>query len=79
MEVVPLRAQKTIPELLRELADDIEAKTYGDTTEAVVVINGHAVEVFGYGNSTDGTAAHYLLCCGASRLQAPMIKDRYRD
>jgi hypothetical protein len=77
-EIVQLPPPKTIAEQLREIADAIESGEYGITQEGVLVLNAGELEVFGLSPITDATSTHYLLGCAMSRLQAPMIKDKYK-
>ncbi len=50
-----------IPAMLRKLAGDIEAGTYGDIVEAVCVLQGPKVETFGWGPGACGKTSLGLL------------------
>lgn len=72
LHVLPSAQLQDVPEMLRRLADSVEAGEYGEVTEAVVVMPGDALEVFGFGTA-DGNYAHYLLACGQRKLEKPMF------
>ena len=59
---------RDIPAMLRRMADDIEAGTYGDVSEAAFVLCGDTLEVFGWGPDQDGATSATLLQAGAMRL-----------
>ncbi len=71
IHAIPVKLQD-IPAMLRKLADDVEAGEYGKVMEATVVTSGDRLDVFGFGGA-DGTVAHYLLCCGARKLEEPRL------
>lgn len=59
---------------LRQLADRVETGDLQGTDELVIVaMTPSGLEVFGLG-SVDAVNAHYLLCCGAAKLQAPTVR-----
>lgn len=55
LKVVELDAApfRDVPRMLRKLADDIEAGTYGDVGPVAVALRTEGLEVFGFG--TDST------------------------
>ena len=53
---------------------DIPAGEFGDVRQCSLVILGSTLEVFAIGDC-DPTEAHYLLCCGAARLQEPAVRQ----
>ncbi|QWP79215.1 hypothetical protein J5226_12860 [Lysobacter sp. K5869] len=69
---LPLPGPHNVAEVLRRVADKIDAGEYGDVGEGALVLYGNGLEVFGLG-SADGHGAHYLLCCGARRLESPVV------
>jgi hypothetical protein len=72
LHAIPSAKLADIPAMLRRLADDIEAGVYGRVPEAAVVTSGDSLNVFGFGGA-DGTVSHYLLCCGARKLEEPRL------
>ena len=72
IHAIPSAKLQDIPAMLRGLADQIERGDYGGVVEAAVVTSGDDLNVFGFGGA-DGTVAHYLLCCGARRLEEPRL------
>lgn len=69
LHVLPMPGLQNIPELLRNIADGIEAGTYGDVGEGALVLQGDDLNVFGLGSQADGTVAHYLLARGQRKLE----------
>lgn len=61
-----------IPAVLRNIADSIEAGEHGAVADAVFVLRGDELKIFGLGTA-DGTVAHYMLCCAAQKMQEPML------
>lgn len=68
LHVLPAPGLQNIPDLLRNIADEIERGEYGDVSEGALVLAGDQVEVFGLGNA-DGTISHYLLARGQRKLE----------
>ncbi|MND20873.1 hypothetical protein D3C76_47890 [compost metagenome] len=65
---------RDVPATLRRIADMIEHGNLAGAKEAALVVMAPAgLEVFGLGDA-DATGAHYLLCCGAAKLQMPTIR-----
>jgi|GEM_PF-6878664 len=64
---------RDVPAVLRSIADRIEGGEFGDATQCAVVLNGDMLEIFAIGDC-DPTDAHYLLCCGAARMQEPLLR-----
>ncbi len=77
LHVLPSAQLQDIPEMLRRLANDIEAGKYGEVVESVVLTSGDSFEVFGFGHA-DGPTTHYLLGCAMQRLQAPRLSEANR-
>ena len=69
---LPVPGLQNIAQVLRNIADEIDAGTYGDVSEGALVLRGNETEVFGLGHA-DGPTAHYLLCCGARKIENPML------
>lgn len=63
---------RDVPAVLRSISDAVEAGEYGEVVQCAVVLNGSRLEIFSAG--ADATEAHYLLCCGAARMQEPMLR-----
>ena len=59
---------RQVPETLRLIASDIEAKKYGEIGCAALVILGDAMEVFCMGPDSDGTSVATLLQAGNMRI-----------
>lgn len=70
LHALPSVKLQDVPAMFRKLADDIEAGEYGEVREAVAVVSGEALEVFGFGTA-DGTVTHYMLGCAMHKLQRP--------
>lgn len=68
LHLLPIPGLQNIPELLRNIADAIEAGKYGAVSEGALVLAGDKIEVFGLGNA-DGTVAHYLMARGQRKLE----------
>jgi hypothetical protein len=70
LKVVPLREHnlRHIPQMLRQMADDVEAGKYGVVSEIALVLMGDTLEVFGWGHVQDGTSSAALLAAGHLRL-----------
>lgn len=62
LHALPVPGLHHIPELMRSVADAIEAGDYQHIGEAVLLlaVEGGGVEVFGWGTA-DATATYYLL------------------
>lgn len=54
---------------LRDLADNIDAGTWGDADACIVVLSSEVVHTFGFGVKADGVTGHYLLCCAARKIE----------
>jgi len=67
--VIQLGAErvKTVAEMLRTIADELEAGEYGEVRNGALVLDCETVEMFGLGGA-DKYVAHYLLTLGASKL-----------
>lgn len=63
---------RDVPAILRSIADAVEAGEYGGTVQCAVVLNSAKLEIFSAG--ADPTEVHYLLCCGAARMQEPLLR-----
>ena len=74
LKVVEFPVAGSVAEMLRNIADSIDAGEFGQVEEGSLVLVGQGLEVFGLGRA-DGTAAHYLLCCGADKLRRPMVDE----
>jgi hypothetical protein len=71
----PTPSLADIPGKLRDLADAIEEGHFGEIAEAVLVLNGDRLEVFGFGAEADGAVSHYLLCCGARKIENAALEE----
>lgn len=70
----PINSLADVPQKLRDLADAIEGRSFGEWKECVIVLNCDVgLEVFGLGADADGTVAHYLLACAQRKLELPML------
>jgi hypothetical protein len=72
LHVIPSANLQDIPAMLRKLADEVERGEHGEVVECAVVTSGDGLNVFGFGGA-DGRVAHYLLCCGARKLEEPRL------
>lgn len=63
---------RDVPAVLRSIADAVESGEYGETVQCAVVLNSAQLEIFAAG--ADSTETHYLLCCGAARMQEPLLR-----
>jgi cytoskeletal protein CcmA (bactofilin family) len=63
---------RDIPNILRNIANKIEANEYGHAKGCVVVLHADQLEVFGMGEA-DGTVTHYLLACAQRKIEGPML------
>lgn len=80
LKVVSLRpavlSPKDIPvsESLVRLADAIADGVHGaeENVQVAIVVYGDKLHAFGF--NCDGTEAHYLLCCGARKVEGPMLE-----
>lgn len=70
--IVTLPHVDSIPNVLRELADEIERGDYGEATEGVLALNGSGFETFSFGQA-DASRAHLLFSCAARKLQQELI------
>lgn len=68
LHVLPVPGLQNIPQLLRNIADEIERGEYGDVGEGALVLAGNELRVFGLGTA-DGTVAHYMLARGQRKLE----------
>lgn len=57
------------PATLRTIADSIESGEYGAVGSVALVVLGDQLHVFGVGRDSDPTSVHYLLCCGARKME----------
>jgi hypothetical protein len=53
---------------LRRMADDIESGLYGEVQGVAVVLDGGAIEVFGFGKKSEPEHTALLLQAGALKL-----------
>lgn len=68
LHALPVPGLQNIPLLLRNIAGGIENGDYGDVSEAVLVIDGNTLDVFGLGTA-DGTVSHYMLARAQRKLE----------
>lgn len=68
LHALPVPGLANIPQLLRNIADELEAGDFGQVAEGVVVLGGESLEVFGLGGA-DGTVTHYLLARAQRKLE----------
>jgi hypothetical protein len=68
----PHHSLRDIPNILRNIADQIEIKEFGEAKACVVVLHADQLEVFGIGEA-DGTVTHYLLACAQRKIESPML------
>ena len=79
MVVVDLKVVKlptglqSIPTLMRQIADEIDAGKYGDCASAAFVLAGDRLEVFGLGERGDAPTVCYLLQSGAVKMTLPLV------
>lgn len=64
-------------DMLRRLADEIEAGTHGEEPELAIAMLGRDFGVYGAGPNQDGASAALLLQAGVQRL-ATMI-EQYKE
>ena len=58
-----------IPQMMRILADKIEAGLYGEVASVVCVMQGESIQTFGWGSDTTASVAHLLLALGQRNLE----------
>lgn len=68
LHLLPSAALCDVPAMFRKLADDIEAGVYGSVPEAVAVVSGTELEIFGFGTA-DGAVSHYMLGSAMLKMQ----------
>lgn len=79
LTVVPMK-KKSLPEMLREVARELEDGVYGDTDEATLIFPG-AAEVFHMGGS-DGdapTSAMFNMNCGITKFTMAVLESQKND
>lgn len=64
---------QSIPQVMRKIADEIEAGKYGDCASAAFVLAGDRLEVFGLGERGDAPTVSYLLSSGAVKMTLPLV------
>jgi hypothetical protein len=71
----PNQSLADVPAKLRDLADLVAEKHFGETETVVVVLKTDThLEVFGLGAEADGTVAHYLLQCAARKIEDALLE-----
>ena len=68
----PNYSLQDIPNMLRNIAQEIEEDGFGSVTGAVLVLNNYNLEIFGLGEA-DSMVAHYLLACAQRKLEAQKL------
>lgn len=59
--------------MLRKLADDVEAGTYGDVGCVGIALLGDQLEVFGFGPDSEAPSVGMVLQAGALKLTMPFL------
>ena len=79
LKVVPLYETnfRSIPDALRNIADEIEAGTNGDVNDCVVVTQGATFEIYHTGKGNVETA-HLLLGCASRKIENAVL-DHYEQ
>ena len=66
---------RDIPATLRTIANQIEAGDFQGANEAVLVLSGEALDVFGIGDA-DAGGAHILLSCAMRKLENAVLSAK---
>lgn len=74
-EVITLRDRSLVdvPDMLRKLADDIEAGKYGEPGSCAVALLANELEIFGFGLHAAGPSIHLLLLSAAHKIQHALV------